>query len=227
VVAVLVAVTGAVVFFATRDEPTPPTEQARESTERAREATEAPRADPSAAAHAPLPDPRAVVDDVSVPVEPQVPARVTRERGALPRRAGGAAADVERESARGAAPAEPAEATLPLASAVREEAEATRAEPRATVAEPAPDTTPETSEASLLARARRALARDPGAALAAAEEHARRFPDGILAQEREVVRIESLARLGRSDVARRRLADLERRWASSPHRARLRDLLAR
>lgn len=56
----------------------------------------------------------------------------------------------------------------------------------------------------LIARARRSLASSPAAALDAAEEHRRRFPGGLFAEEREALAVLSLARLGRQAEAERR-----------------------
>jgi hypothetical protein len=60
------------------------------------------------------------------------------------------------------------------------------------------------AELRLLRQARAAVARgDYAAALAPIGEHARRFKDGRLAEEREALRVKSLAGLGRTDEARR------------------------
>lgn len=81
------------------------------------------------------------------------------------------------------------------------------------------------SEGALLLQARRQLASDPGAALALTGEASRRFPDGPLAPEREVLAIEALAKLGQSGEARNRLAAFRARYPQSPHLARLQSLL--
>ncbi|HYP88297.1 MAG TPA: hypothetical protein VEQ59_09085 [Polyangiaceae bacterium] len=60
------------------------------------------------------------------------------------------------------------------------------------------------SEAELLEQARAALKGDPSRALQRANEHARRFPRGVLVQEREVLAIQALRRLGRDAEAERR-----------------------
>ena len=60
------------------------------------------------------------------------------------------------------------------------------------------------SEAELLEQARAALKSDPSRALQRANEHARRFPRGALVQEREVLAIQALRRLGRDAEAERR-----------------------
>jgi hypothetical protein len=60
------------------------------------------------------------------------------------------------------------------------------------------------AEARILEQARRLLAADPAAALARTDAHARRFPGGQLAAEREVIAIDALCRLDRRRRARRR-----------------------
>jgi outer membrane protein assembly factor BamD (BamD/ComL family) len=76
-----------------------------------------------------------------------------------------------------------------------------------------------------LLRARQELSSDPSGALALTQEHARRFPSGTLSQEREVLAIEALARLGRTSEARRRLDAFRSRFPQSPHVARLATLV--
>jgi hypothetical protein len=89
------------------------------------------------------------------------------------------------------------------------------ANPRGAAARPAE------SEAELLERARAALASNPARALALTEQVRTRFPAGVLAQEREVIAIEALKRLGRSDEAARRAADFARRYPGSAYRKKL------
>jgi hypothetical protein len=60
------------------------------------------------------------------------------------------------------------------------------------------------SEVQLLEQARLTLKSDPNRALQRANEHARRFPRGVLVQEREVLAIQALRRLGRDAEAERR-----------------------
>jgi hypothetical protein len=61
----------------------------------------------------------------------------------------------------------------------------------------------------------------PREALDLAEQHARQFPAGQLAEEREVVAIEALLALGRTDEARTRTARFRARFPESPEGARL------
>lgn len=74
------------------------------------------------------------------------------------------------------------------------------------------------SEAQLLERARRALTSDPARALALTRQHAARFPHGVLQQEREVIAIEALRRLGQSGAASQRANSFEQSYPDSAHR---------
>lgn len=70
-------------------------------------------------------------------------------------------------------------------------------------ASPSASVDPLTSENELIARAQQALASgQPGQALAALDEHARRFPTGALAYEREAARAVALCRAGRTSEGR-------------------------
>lgn len=108
----------------------------------------------------------------------------------------------------------------------------TGARPAAPVALPAPAPEPTTVPASeesrrtkvavpqeelrLLRLARAAVAReDFNAALRPIAEHARRFRDGRLAEEREALRVKALAGLGRTDEARRAATAFESRFPRS------------
>ena len=73
----------------------------------------------------------------------------------------------------------------------------------------------------MLARAQAALATQPQTALGLTREHQRRFPRGTLAEEREVIAIEALKRLGRTRAASARAAEFERRYHGSVHQPRL------
>lgn len=83
------------------------------------------------------------------------------------------------------------------------------------------------AELALIRQAQDALRTSPSRALALAETHERRFGDGALGQEREVVAIDALARLGRTDAARARAARFSARWPTSAHRRRVEVILAR
>ena len=91
-------------------------------------------------------------------------------------------------------------------------------------AEPAPVEGPGlAAELSLIRAADDALAMHyPGRALALVDNHAARFPDGQLAQERDSLRVLTLCELGRDDDARTAARAFFAHWPGSPHGARLR-----
>jgi hypothetical protein len=82
-----------------------------------------------------------------------------------------------------------------------------------------------TNEAWWLDQAQAELASDPARALAATAEHRRRFPHGVLAQEREVIAIEALQRLGRQAEARARGARFFSRFPDSAYREKVRSVI--
>jgi hypothetical protein len=81
------------------------------------------------------------------------------------------------------------------------------------------------TEFELLAEAR--ASRDPIVALRICDQHARIYRDGVLAPEREVIAIESLARLGRMENARARADRFLSLHPSSPHAPRIARALSR
>jgi hypothetical protein len=95
-----------------------------------------------------------------------------------------------------------------------------RRSPRVPLAQP-PPSAPLPAEAELLEGARHALRSDPARALALTSEHQRLHPRGLLSQEREVLAIEALARVGRRAEARARAERFLRRHPTSAHRERL------
>lgn len=125
-----------------------------------------------------------------------------------------------RASAKHAPGNEAPRAALPSASPTRVETPP----PSVTVAVPtkAPASRPMKvslpSEPELLESARRALAKDPALALRLTGQHRARFRNGMLQQEREVVAIEALRRLGRNEEAERRAKAFEARFPGSAHR---------
>lgn len=80
-------------------------------------------------------------------------------------------------------------------------------------------------EFALLARAQSALAPNPGLALALASDHERNFPNGALVQERELVAISALLRLGRRTEAVGRAARFHQQFPTSVHGRRIDVLL--
>jgi hypothetical protein len=94
-------------------------------------------------------------------------------------------------------------------------------------AEPAPTDSSRTDEFALLRAARQALEDHPQRALAISEEHARRFPVGMLAQERETIAVEALAKLGRTAQAQTRARAFLAAHPESPYKNRIDAALAR
>lgn len=126
------------------------------------------------------------------------------------------------QSASIAAPPEPIVADLaPVPSAPASVAPSARPSLHVTPSAEDPE-----EEARLLHRAQDALAASPAKALALGQEHARRFPHGLLAQEREVLAIDALVRLGRNAEATRRAEAFARTYPSSSHRRRIDALLS-
>ena len=82
------------------------------------------------------------------------------------------------------------------------------------------------AEVALLERAQRSLDVEPREAVAITAEHRKAFPRGALVQEREMLAIDALLRLGDRAAAERRARAFERAFPSSSHRARLADLLS-
>lgn len=115
-------------------------------------------------------------------------------------------------------PAAPAQVAAPVAP---------KPPPRAPVkpvAALAPDVGP--SELELLQQAMTALqAKDFSGGRALIDQHARRFPDSDLAQEREVLRIEASVGLGAHEEARRLAEAFNRQWPTSTHRLRVEALV--
>ncbi len=110
--------------------------------------------------------------------------------------------------------AEPSRAEPPRAAAPPTKSTARRA--------PARGHATAEAEAKLLERARAALSVRPSEALALTEEHARRFARGALREEREVVAIQALRKLGKSSAAAERAARFEQRYPESVHLEKIR-----
>ena len=72
-------------------------------------------------------------------------------------------------------------------------------------------------EATLLERARGELGSNPSDALALTQKHRAQFPHGVLAQEREVIAISALRRLGRTPEAEARAARFDQQYPHSAH----------
>lgn len=84
-----------------------------------------------------------------------------------------------------------------------------------------PAAPPAPSEADLLEQARSALKSEPSRALARANEAAQRYPRGVLVQEREVLAIQALRRLGRVAEADRRAEAFAKAFPGSAFQRKL------
>lgn len=94
--------------------------------------------------------------------------------------------------------------------------------------EPEPETEPAPAapldEGELLERARRRVRSSPAGALRLLRTHRRRFPAGVLSEERDALWVEALHRRGRVDEARASFDAFARAYPGSVHRVRLRSL---
>jgi hypothetical protein len=90
------------------------------------------------------------------------------------------------------------------------------------LAPPAPAVTTLREETSLLHSAQAALRTDPARALELLDEHARRFPSGVLREERSAARVLALCALGRAAEARAEAARFVATWPRSLHADRVR-----
>jgi hypothetical protein len=122
----------------------------------------------------------------------------------------------------------PAEqATSPAPSAAPEAT--VQAKPKALPSAPSTkpvETATLSEESALVDRARANLGTNANDALAAIDEHARRFPRGELAPEREYLRISALRRLGRPDEARTRARKYLATYPSSSYVPSVRTILS-
>jgi len=84
----------------------------------------------------------------------------------------------------------------------------------------------EHAEVALLAQAQASLASRPSETLARCDEHVRRFASGTLVQEREVLAIDALLRLGRRPEAEARASRFRASFPRSGHLRRIEALLA-
>lgn len=80
------------------------------------------------------------------------------------------------------------------------------------------------SELELVRQARAALQSDPDQSLALCTIHAKTYPSGQLAEEREVVAIDALMRVGRASDAKARARQFTRRWPQSAYGPRIETL---
>jgi hypothetical protein len=146
------------------------------------------------------------------PVQPQaLPQEATRTPGVAPRQAESGA---DRRSARGSS------------NAQRDEGERTRmarSDPTSTL-EPSQQASNQPSDVELLQQARALLGTSPAEALTIAREHGTRFPSSAFAQEREMIAITALVRLGRHQEAQARAEHFRRTYPTSAHLRQLEKL---
>ncbi|MEZ4376011.1 MAG: hypothetical protein R3B07_34715 [Polyangiaceae bacterium] len=76
-------------------------------------------------------------------------------------------------------------------------------------------------ESRLLSAARAALSTDPKKALALTEQHRAKFPQGTLTQEREVIAIQALGKLGKKKDAEQRADRFGKDYPDSAHKDRV------
>jgi len=81
------------------------------------------------------------------------------------------------------------------------------------------------SEIALLRDARATLAVDPAEALAITERHRAAFPRGALGQEREIIAITALVKLGRTEAAQKRAEQFRAAHPTSAYLVQLERIL--
>ena len=127
-------------------------------------------------------------------------------------------------------PAQPLQSKVPNLQPKMQAETATRPKPRLEPpgsvtppsAVPAPALQPsERPELSLLRQAQEAVATAPARALSLCATHAERFGGGVLGQEREVIAIDALLRLGRVTEARQRAERFRVTFPGSAHTRRI------
>jgi len=110
--------------------------------------------------------------------------------------------------------------------AVERERVATPAAPPTAASAPVSPPVWVAAERALVEAARGALGRRQGQqALQQLDEHARRFPAGLLAEEREALRVSVLVSLGRLEAARAAAVRFEAAYPASVHRDAIRRVL--
>lgn len=84
---------------------------------------------------------------------------------------------------------------------------------------------PRPTEVAILEQARRALKSNPSRALALTRQHRNLYPQGMLAQEREVIAIEALKNLKRDQEAKARAGEFEEKHGGSAHGKKIESVL--
>jgi TolA-binding protein len=151
-------------------------------------------------------------------------ALVGTQRGAEPQVSSRAPSTPSAAPLVAAAPIPPAVAAAPAPDQEKRASQASAA--RATPAESASASQDALAgEAKLLNQAHAAMATDPQKALAIAGEHAKRYPRGQLAAERELILVQALVKLGRVREAEARGRALRKSTPSSIYGERLDTIL--
>jgi hypothetical protein len=83
------------------------------------------------------------------------------------------------------------------------------------------------TELDIIQRAQTALTSDPSRALAITNEHARAYASGEFVQEREVIAVEALVKMGEREEASRRALALAHRFPNTPYATRLEKAVGR
>lgn len=112
-----------------------------------------------------------------------------------------------------------------VASGSSPSTKSTASAPRASSSLGSPTAAPPPSETELLRDARLVLERDPNQALALSEQHRRAYPNGGFSQERELIAITALVKLGRSAEARSRAERFRHNYPRSAYGERLNRLV--
>lgn len=124
------------------------------------------------------------------------------------------------------APSEPAPVAPPVEAPIEETPPPEPAPVPRTLAPVEVDADPLATELALVRSAHSELATSPRRALRLTAEHERRFPAGMLIEERELIAIDALARLGRLGRARARRDRLAARFPGSAYLARADEILS-
>lgn len=120
---------------------------------------------------------------------------------------------------------EPVEVVEPAVIVPENPSPARRRAAKPQPSQPEPPTSELHEEAALIRSARAALGSgSPGRALTLANEHAERFREGLLAEERDAVRIQAQCRLARHDEAALARTAFEREHPHSAHDAAIREV---
>ena len=98
--------------------------------------------------------------------------------------------------------------------------------PRTIVPSASPAASVADEELLLLGEAQHALPKDPDLALAFVRDHERRYPNGLLGQEREALAVSALWQIGRRDEARQRAERFAEEHPRSTYIGRMRNILA-